>query len=271
MAYVQYGETDWDEKSGTKSEFLKLKQGEDDENQLRVVTKPHKFGTHHVKFPDDPNKKNGGGRRVHCAGEKDGCVLCGIAKAQEKDLEFDVPDWAEGLIVQKYKPRWYMGVIARGVKPLIVRTFEVGSLIRNRLKELNNNKKWGDPRNYDITIKVNPDAASAMEYYSVDGDPDARGPMSQEDLKLVSEFNVEALAERCKPVTNDDVQKLIENYRERIVKSKEETGKKKNGKAAPAPKKAEKAEAAAPAEDDGDAEQAAPEGNDFGFKSTTES
>ncbi len=259
MAYVSYGETDWDESSNKKSEFLKLKTGEDDENQVRLITKPHKFGTHHVKFPDDPNKKNGGGRRVRCAGEKNGCVLCAIAKAQANDSDCDTPNWAKGLIVAKMKPRWYIGVIARGEAKPIGRILEIGGLIRGRLKELSNNKKWGDPRNYDITIKVNGGTVPA-EYYSVDGDPDNRGPLEENLVKIAEDFVASAnLVERCNPVSNEDVQALVENYREWINKAKEETGKKK-----PAPAKKQQAEAT-------NEEEETEASDNFGFKTVQES
>lgn len=259
MAYTSHGETDWDEGPSNKTEFIRLRQGE--ENTLRVISKPYKFGTHHVKFPDDPNKKNGGGRRVRCAGEKQGCVLCKIAKAQEKDQDYECPDWAENLLVKKMRPRWYIGVLVKDVNPVVAGILEIGSLIRNRLKELFNNKKWGDPRNYDITVKVNPNAQSAMEYYSVDGDPDARGPLDPSLQKIVEGFDFTGLAKRCDPVSSEDVERFVQNYREWVDKAKENT---REQPAQPQVQKKTKSkkEVEEDEDDDGDA--------DFNFKNVTE-
>jgi len=221
MAFIAYGETDWDEGSSKKTSYFKLNK--DKENTLRAITKCFKYGIHQVKFPDDPNPKPSmAGWRIRCAGKDNDCILCKLAKAQKENKEIEIPaeipaELFEPLEVKGFKGRWMIGILSKDENPHAVHTLDIGGGIRTRLKELNANKKWGDPRNYDITISVNEDA-EPQNYYSVDGDPTGIGQLSEDDTKIVETFDIEALRQKVQPVTNKEIVDMIGLYRKSIDK-----------------------------------------------------
>ena len=221
---VQYGETEWDDKG--KSEFIRLKDGT---NKIRLFTKPFKFGTHRVHFPDDPTTKNGGGRIVRCA--VNDCSLCALAK----DAEARRPKWAANLEVDKQKSRWYVGAISRDEQKAGI--LEIGSLIRNKVKEFAGDENWGNPARYDLTVKKDPVAGkeSPMLYYAITPNPATLGQLSDSDQELIEKFNVAALVKRCEPVSNEDVERAVLKYRNDV----DEQLKKARGKTA---ERAEKVE-----------------------------
>ncbi len=223
MAFVAYGETDWDEGSNKKTEYFKLNK--EKENTLRVITKPHKYGFHKVKFPDDPNPNvKMAGWRIRCAGKDNDCVLCKMAKAIKDKKEINLPDWAPAelfgsLEVAGFKGRWLIGVISRDENPNAAHVLDIGGGIRTSFKELAANKKWGDPRNYDICITIDTNA-DPQNYYSTLGDPTGMGPLSESDEKLVAAFNMDDLKERVKPITNQEILALVTRYRDYVEKQK---------------------------------------------------
>jgi len=83
-------------------------------------------------------------------------------------------------------------------------------LIRGGLKEFAQDKKWGNPRLYDVDVKKNSKAKEPAGWYSVIPDPTDKGVVTLEDEKIMNSFNIEALEGRCEPFSNDKIEEAIE-------------------------------------------------------------
>ena len=154
MADVKYGQVNWDESNAsTGSDFMNLEQGD---NTVRIFTNPYQFIVHWVKDSSGVNRK------IKCAIEN--CPLC-----------------KKGV---KSQYRWFLGVLDRGSdnQPKML---EISSQILIAIKNLISNKKWGDVKMYDLTIKRNPPKSNPL--YAVSPDPD-KGPLKAEEKALAKAF-----------------------------------------------------------------------------------
>lgn len=154
MADVKYGQVNWDEGTvSTGSDFMNLELGD---NNIRVFTNPFQFIVHWVK------DNTGVTRKIKCAVED--CPLC-----------------KKGV---KAQYRWYLGVLDRdnGDTPKLL---EISSQIYIAIKNLVSNKKWGDVRTYDLTIKRN--APKSNPLYVVSPDPN-KGPLSSDEKVIAKAF-----------------------------------------------------------------------------------
>src|SRR5579885_2269990 len=123
------GEVNWDtvgnrsgKSEGGKDEWMRL---EDGINTVRIVTNPHQYLVHKsVK----PVGDKGYGQRVLCA--IDDCPLCKMG--------------------HQATTRWYVGIIDR--KSNSYKVLDVGGSVVFKLKSLNKNPRWNDPKRYDIDI-----------------------------------------------------------------------------------------------------------------------
>ncbi|HUU87203.1 MAG TPA: hypothetical protein VMX17_05545 [Candidatus Glassbacteria bacterium] len=258
---TQHGEDKWDAEeqvNNQKTEFLKLKDGS---NNVRFFTNPFKFMTHKVRFTNDPRGAKGGWN-VRCGGK--GCPLC--AKFAGKT---DLPDWlGDDLEVEKAKPRWYAGVIDRDAEPNDAKTLELSVLVRGGLKDFAKDKKWGNPRFYDVDVKKNSKAKEPAGWYSVIPDPTDKGVITPEDEEIMNGFNVEALEARCEPFSDEKIEEAIDRYRSWLNKDNDDAPKRKTNK-----KSNGKQRAAAASNDDADDSEDDEENADpnFTFQETTES
>jgi len=256
---TQHGEDKWDaeERNNEKTEFLKLKDGA---NPLRFFTNPFKFMTHKVRFEHDPRGVKGGWN-VRCGGK--GCALC--AKAAGKT---GLPDWLdEDLNVDKAKPRWYAGVIDREAEPNDAKTLELSVLIRGGLKDLAQDKMWGNPKFYDVNVKKNSKSKEPAGWYSVLPDPTDKGVITPEDETLMNDFNVEALRARCEPFNEEKIEEAISRYSDWLNNKDNDNSKRKvNNK-----KTNEKQQPAVASNDVGDENDAGDEVDpNFTFSETTD-
>ena len=154
MVEIKYGQVGWDEgvvNSG--SDFMNLELGD---NNVRIFTNPYQFVVHWVKDSAGVNRK------IKCSLEN--CPLC-----------------KKGV---KAQYRWYLGVLDRDGDDQ-AKILEVSSQIYIQIKNYVNNKKWGDVKNYDVSIKRN--APKSNPLYAVSPDPDKRA-LNAEEKALVKAF-----------------------------------------------------------------------------------
>ena len=136
-----------------KFAFLRLKDGE---NYLRIITDPYKF--YMVRFKVRADEK-GWGKKIRCSApvEDDPAVKAGA----------------------KEKERWLVGVIDRADGEVKIWDYHV--LVYNKLKSLNDNKKWGDVQQYDLCVTFDKNKAVADQIGVV---PDPKEPLSEADVAL---------------------------------------------------------------------------------------
>lgn len=154
MSENKFGQVGWNEELPSMgNDFMNLELGE---NNIRVFTNPYQLVVHWYK------DNTGSNRKIKCSIED--CPLC-----------------KKGV---KASYRWLIGIISRenDNQPKIL---EISSQIYVAIKNLVNNKKWGDVKMYDLTIKRNPPKSNPL--YSVSPDPN-KGPLSAEEKTLVKAF-----------------------------------------------------------------------------------
>ncbi len=187
MSTVKYGEVSWNEKSSFSGKsgndtYLHLDEGP---NTIRIVTNPQQYVVHAgIKREGD----KGYGQKIKCSKSNGGCVLC--------DMGFET-----GL-------RWYVGVIDR--KSNSYKVFDIGPGVYYDIKGFNEGR-WGDPKGYDMDIIKNSKTTNPQMFYSVQPDPNARGPLSAADQKIVDDqMDMEFLARAVTPLTPEKVQERLD-------------------------------------------------------------
>ena len=139
------GEIDWNDVetgSGQSSKNLYMRR-EEGENTVRVMGKPCQFFVHWVNTPDGKKKK--------------------IVSPSERNSLTDKPEDA-GF---RRQSKWFVKILDRNDNEFKV--MEVGSQILNGIKALYRNSKWGDVRNYDVSIHKGPKGAQPL--YTVTPNP----------------------------------------------------------------------------------------------------
>jgi hypothetical protein len=217
----KFGMTSWDEvdvstpkkaKTSSSDKFLKLQQGS---NVVRILTSPFQYSVHRYK-PDEKNP-NLGKRIMSCA-----------------------PNEPDPLMEKGINPsnRCYLGVIDRKTGAYKVLDASPG-LVKSIITYLRD-EDWGDPKQYDIDIKVDKNAGPSG-YYSVVAKP--KKPLSPADLEIKQQqVDLDYLKKLSTPITREEMLK-------RIAAADAEAGKTPAAVSAPA---AEATEEAAAATDDYD-------------------
>jgi hypothetical protein len=183
---TKYGETDWNENSGSgggKAEFLRLSEGE---NRFRVITKPFKYSTHKNVKPVD---EKGYGRKVPCsANEETGetCPLCEMG--------------------HKAKRMYMLGVIDR--KTDTYKVIDISWSIFSPIKGFVNDPIWGPPESFDIKVKKNPHSTGPSDFYLVS--PIPHTPLSIDDQQKRDTADTEYLKSKTTPMARTGVEKILE-------------------------------------------------------------
>ena len=157
MSSMVFGEVDWNSAdSGTKSDFLRLEEGE---NTVRVMGNPVQFYIHWVATPDGSKRK--------------------------VNSPVDSPELVRRLEDSGFRrqPRWLIKVLDRTDDEF--RILEVGPQIYNGVKALYNNSRWGKVTAYDVTISKGPKGSQPL--YSVT--PNPKEPLSSDFKARFVDFN----------------------------------------------------------------------------------
>jgi len=146
IVFGKTGEVDWNEvetgsgSNSSKDLFMRLEEGE---NVVRVMGRPFQFHVHWIQTSD--NKK----RKIVSASERNSLT------DKLEDAGF------------KRQPKWIVKVLDRDGDQFKV--MEIGSQILNGIKALAQNNKWGDVRNYDLSIHRGPKGSQPL--YTVTPNP----------------------------------------------------------------------------------------------------
>ncbi len=152
-----FGEVDWNSAdSGTKSDFMRLEEGE---NTVRVMGNPVQFYIHWVVAPDGSRRK--------------------------VNSPVDHPELVRRLEDSGFRrqARWLIKVLDRTDDAF--RILEVGPQIYNGVKALYNNSRWGKVTAYDVTIGKGPKGSQPL--YNVT--PNPKEPLSSDFKSRFVEFN----------------------------------------------------------------------------------
>lgn len=164
---------DWNdgETSGGGNDFMNLKEGN---NNIRVFTNPYQF---YVAWVRDTAGVN---RKIRSSVEN-----CPLVKAGYQP-----------------KPRWYVGVIDRSTgQPKIL---EIPSTVYGSIKNLINNPKWGNVKQYDLNILRKPKGTPPAQLYSVM--PEPKEPLTKEEKEMIVAFNERVdIGKFTKPPTPEEV------------------------------------------------------------------
>ncbi len=183
MAKYSFGMSSWDAEvpggkknsndGGKRDVYMRLNEGS---NRLRILTKPFQYNTHKYKEEGDA----GFGDKILCSASKENGMLCPLCVRKDRP-----------------KQRWFVGIIDR--KTNEYKILDLGSLVFQGLKTLNQDEDWGDPTGDDFDIKVNK-SAPAAGYYTVT--PKSKSPLTEADLKLKADkVDEEHLLRKCTPPT----------------------------------------------------------------------
>lgn len=193
----KFGLVSWDEDVNTggnqnrkRDEYMRLQSGS---NRVRFLTKPFQYWVHKWK----EEGMQGFGEKVYCSKFHGACACC------------DADD--------KPKRRWYVGMIDR--KTGTYKVLDIGVAIYQKIQGYSRDEDWGDPSQYDVDIVVDKNGG-ATGYYNVI--PKPKTQMSDEDINLKQDVDLEALKRRCLPPTPEGVDKRLAGIRAKI-----------NGKVAP--------------------------------------
>jgi len=178
MTDMVFGEVDWNAAdSGTKSDFLRLEEGE---NTVRVMGNPVQFYIHWVVTPDGSRRK--------------------------VNSPVDHPELVRRLEDSGFRrqPRWLIKVLDRSDDEF--RILEVGPQIYNGVKALFNNSRWGKVTAYDLTIGKGPKGSQPL--YSVT--PNPKEPLSSDFKTRFVDFNDRVNVEKLiSPSSASDVQEVM--------------------------------------------------------------
>jgi hypothetical protein len=189
MSKKRFGLVGWDEVGFEKKEkkstgarpkrFITLDQGD---NDIRVITDPYEYTFHTFKVEGE----KGFGRKIRCSAvTHNTCALC--------DLDI------------KTQQRWLIGVIDR--KTNTSKVLDMPWTIFKAFKTMNANDRIGDPKLYDVNIVV--DKNSPTSYYTVQKYD--KEPLSEHDVQLKKDFDLEYILGQCTPLTPEEVQKQMDN------------------------------------------------------------
>ena len=186
----KYGLTSWDDvelSSGrvkkTRDEFIRLDSGS---NLVRILTEPHQYLVHKYKEKNDP----GFGDKIMCSAFHGSCPVCELG---------DRP-----------KRRWFVGVIDR--KTQTYKVLDMSPAIFKSVQEFNRDEDYGNPTGYDIDIKVDK-TGGPTGYYTIIPKPPK--PLTQEDMEVRNNAEVDDLKRRCAPPTPDAVSERLAFCRSR--------------------------------------------------------
>jgi len=178
MTSMVFGQVDWNAAdSGTKSDFLRLEEGE---NTVRVMGNPVQFYIHWVVTPDGSRRK--------------------------VNSPVDSPELVRRLEDSGFRrqPRWLIKVLDRTDDEF--RILEVGPQIYNGVKALYNNSRWGKVTAYDVTISKGPKGSQPL--YSVT--PNPKEPLSSDFKARFVDFNDRVNVEKLiSPSTGEEVREVM--------------------------------------------------------------
>ena len=152
------------------TKYLQFKKDDNGRQiMIRIASEPRYIIQHWVLGADGKN------RPVTCEGED--CAYCGKSVPKGDKME--------------KKSRWAWIVIDRedgeakvfmGPNSIALRLRDLTKLISPKTKK----PTWGDPRTFDVTITYTVKSNGFGEY-KVDPDPDSRGELTAEEVKMVEE------------------------------------------------------------------------------------
>lgn len=163
----------WEDADLGGNDFMNLEEGS---NPVRVFSKPYQFYV--VWTVDQANQK----RKIKTP--VDGCPLV------ERG---DTP-----------QTRWYIGVLNRTTgKPSIL---EVGPQIFRQIVGLSKNKKWGDPKGYDVDIIRHKKGSQPL--YTVT--PEPHSDITAEEKAAIKEFMSRVdLVKMTEAPTPDEIREMV--------------------------------------------------------------
>lgn len=209
----------------SKDEWVKWKPGQ---NPVRALSAPHTYFVHTLpELSTDPTKP----QKIKCS-DPEGflryknkeikvseikCPICRKAEpylpktdsSMSKDEVKKIWKAAfEKIRLSGYEPkaRWYIAAIVRNANNMI-QVCDIGSPIYDGIKTLVDNKKWGNPLEYDIVVNVNKNAAPA-NYYMVT--PEPKEPLTASEIQMKDEFDFTKLERACVPPTEESVTRRID-------------------------------------------------------------
>lgn len=188
----KFGLVSWDEDVNTagnqnrsKDEYMRLQSGS---NKVRLVTKPFQYWVHKYK----EEGMQGFGEKVYCSKFNGSCPVC--------DLD------------NKPKRRWFAGIIDR--KTNTYKILDMGVAIYQKVQGYSRDEDWGDPSQYDIDIVVDKNGG-ATGYYNVIAKP--KKPLSDEDVAIKQNVDLESLKRKCLPPQPDAVEKRLAGIRAKLT------------------------------------------------------
>jgi len=194
MSKTIFGSTSWSdtelstntfkEGKSNKDAYLRLENGS---NVVRIVTKPHEYLVHRIKFDE---KDPGFGERVMSS------MFHGSDPCCEPPFN------------SKPKRRWLVGVIDR--KTGSYKILDMSTSVFKGIQDLAKDDDWGDPSQYDCDVKVNK-AGGPSNYYSVI--PKSKKPLSTSDLEIKQNIDLEELKRKCTPPTREQVEARLASLR----------------------------------------------------------
>ncbi len=167
-----------------RDDYMRLQSGS---NRVRLITKPFQYWTHKWK----EEGMQGFGEKVYCSKFHGSCPCC--------DAE-DRP-----------KRRWFAGIIDR--KTGTYKILDMGVAIYQKVQGYSRDEDWGDPSQYDIDIVVDKNGG-ATGYYNVI--PKPKSSMTDDDLKLKQDVDLDALKRKCLPPTPEGVAKRLAGIRAKM-------------------------------------------------------
>ncbi len=201
MVKSQFGETSWNAELNnnnfqkTKELYLKL---EDGPNVVRIITAPYEYNVHNYKEDGD----TGYGDKIMCSSFHGSCPLC------------DMGD--------KPKHRWLAGIISR--KAQAYKILDLSITVVKAIQELSRDDDYGDPKKYDIDIKVNKQGG-ATGYYTVI--PKPAKPLSANDVEIIQSVDTDELLRKVTPPSPEKVQERLNAVKARNAAKK--TGNQNQG------------------------------------------
>jgi hypothetical protein len=200
MSKNQFGETSWDavelknnNAQRSKDLYMRLSDGS---NVIRTVTQPYEYSVHVFKEDGDA----GFGDKVMCSQFHKSCTLC-----------------AQG---DRAKRRWLVGVIDR--KTQSYKILDISVSVFKAIQELARDEDYGDPKRYDIDIKVDKQGG-ATGYYTVIPKPPK--PLSAADVELMETVDTDELLRKVTPPTPEKMQERLDAIRERKAGKGQPQGK----------------------------------------------
>lgn len=174
MATRVIGKLDgWEDADFGGNDFMNLTEGS---NPVRVFSKPYQF---YVVWTTDA-----AGQKRKIKTPVDGCPLVGRGETPQT--------------------RWYVGVINRETnRPSIL---EVGPQILRQIVSLSKNKKWGDPKGFDIDIVRNPKGSQPL----YDVMPEPHSEITAEEKAAIKEFMSRVdLVKMTEAPTPDEIREMV--------------------------------------------------------------